>query len=289
MNTNKFFLILILAFLPLFAINVQGAAVEGEEVVQGDTIKLKSHILDTEIKTTVILPAQYFDEEMQEEQYPVVYLLHGYAGDYSSWSKIKPNIDALATDLGFIFVCPDGKKSWYWDSPIDKKSQFESYITQELVPYIDDNYRTMPTSQMRAITGLSMGGHGAFWLAIRHPELFSIVGCMSGGVNILPFAQKWNMKELLGDYDSNKERWNDYTVINLVPKLKKGQLKIIFDCGVSDFFYDVNLGLHKALLEKGIEHDFISRPGVHNWDYWRNSLDYQLLFFQKAFEAHSAN
>lgn len=255
---------------------------ELSEIVQVDTLTISSKILGYDIKTVVVLPAQYFEAEMEEERYPVVYLLHGYAGDYSNWVKKYETLDQVADDSGFIFVCPDGKQSWYWDSPINKDSQFESYITKELVPYIDSQYRTVAKPNMRAITGLSMGGHGALWLAMRHSDIFGVCGSMSGGVDIRPFPNKWKMKEQLGEYEDNKAVWDSHTVINLVPTLKKGQLKIIFDCGVDDFFYQVNLNLHNALLKQGIDHDFISRPGRHTWEYWVNSLDYQLLFFQKA-------
>jgi enterochelin esterase-like enzyme len=68
-----------------------------------------------------------------------------------------------------------------------------------------------------------------------------------------------------------------------VPQLKPGQLNIIFDCGSEDFFAAVNAELHQALLDAKIPHDYISRPGVHNADYWRNSILYQLLYFNEIF------
>ena len=265
-------------------INVACVAQNEENLVLVDTIKVESECLQKAIKSTVVLPAQYFDADMQEEQYPVVYLLNGYGGDYKSWVVSKGDLDALASDYGVIFVCPDGQNSWYWDSPVVKNYNFESYIITELVPYIDNSFRTIPDKNFRAMTGLSMGGHGALWLAIRHSDVFGVAGSMSGGVNIIPFPDKWEMKKLLGDYATNKEVWQKHTVINLVPTLKKDQLKIIFDCGSEDFFYKVNCDLHEALLKAGIPHDFISRPGTHNWTYWTNSLDYQMLFFSKAFE-----
>lgn len=258
--------------------------IEITDFVQVDTISVKSEKMDKMIKNVVIVPAQYFDEELQEEQYPVVYLLHGFGGDYASWIKIKPELEDLSSDYGIIIVCPDGATSWYWDSPINPESQYETYAVSELVPYIDNNYRTIPEARMRAITGLSMGGHGGLWLGFRHPDVFGACGSTSGGVNIIPFPEKWDMSKSLGEYASNKEVWNSHTVINLVPTLKKnsGQ-KIIFDCGTDDFFFQVNNNLHDALLKAGIPHDYIARPGSHNLDYWNNSIDYQLLFFSKAF------
>ena len=290
MKIKNYLLLLFVAVFVSFGAYAQDPAIVEEEVeeelenvVQGDTVAVYSDKMQKSIKNTIVVPAQYFDPDLLEEQYPVIYLLHGYSGDYSNWAHFK-DLDAIATDLGVIFVCPDGEHGWYWDSPVRKDSQYETYVSKELVNYIDTHYRTMKTPAMRAITGLSMGGHGALWLAIRHSDVFGNAGSMSGGVNIIPFPKKWKMAENLGSYEENKERWEKHTVINLVPTLKNHQLNIIFDCGSSDFFAKVNNDLHEALLKAGIDHDYISRPGTHNWKYWTNSLDFQLLFFQKAFE-----
>ena len=135
---------------------------------------------------------------------------------------------------------------------------------------------------MRAITGLSMGGHGALWNAWRHPDVCGSCGSMSGGVDIVPFPGRWNIDKRLGNYDDNKDVWASHSVISLVPSLKNGQ-SIIIDDGNDDFFLEVNNNLHEALLKQGIDHDYIVRPGNHSWDYWVNALDYQVLFFHKAF------
>ena len=79
------------------------------------------------------------------------------------------------------------------------------------------------------------------------------------------------------------ENWENYTVINQVPQMRNGQLAIIIDCGYGDFFFDVNTRFHEALQKQGVDHDFIVRPGEHNHRYWHNSIDYQILFFQKHF------
>ena len=63
-------------------------------------------------------------------------------------------------------------------------------------------------------------------------------------------------------------------------------MAIIFDCGLDDFFLEVNRSLHKKLMELKIEHDYIERPGAHNKDYWGSSIDYQLLYFKKYFNSH---
>ena len=64
---------------------------------------------------------------------------------------------------------------------------------------------------------------------------------------------------------------------------------LIFDCGIDDFFYDANRRLHEKLIERNIPHDYIERPGNHTWEYWTNSIKYQLLFFRDYFDSHISN
>lgn len=131
-----------------------------------------------------------------------------------------------------------------------------------------------------------MGGHGGLWLGFRHPDTYNACGSMSGGVDIRPFPNNWNIKDALGNYAENQEIWNEHTVINQIPySLKYGNLSIIIDCGTEDFFYQVNQTLHEKLLSNHIPHDYITRPGSHNHQYWNNAIEYQLLFFKKVFSS----
>ena len=194
----------------------------------------------------------------------------------------------MADNYNVIIVCPDGQDSWYFDSPIDPKMQFETYVSKELVEYIDSHYRTHANRYMRAITGLSMGGHGALFLAFRHPDVFWSCGSMSGNMDITQFPDSWHIKDRLGNLAENEQRWRDHAVCNLVDQVKSCPLKpaqnIIIDDGLNDIFIKNNIAFHDQLVEAGIEHDFTVRPGRHSWDYWVNSLDYHMMFFDKAFE-----
>ncbi|MBR5639125.1 MAG: esterase family protein [Muribaculaceae bacterium] len=248
-----------------------------------DTIEVMSNKMGRAIKNTVVLPAQYSQKDYRYMSFPVIYLLHGAWGSYCDWPK-KADLRSLASQYSIIFVCPDGQDSWYFDSPIDPTFQFETFITQELRSYIESHYRTLNHPKYRAITGLSMGGHGALWLAWRHPEIYGSCGSMSGGVDIYNFPNKWKINERLGDYESNKEVWREHSVMNLVSTLVPGQ-NIIIDDGNKDIFINENNALHEALDKQGIPHDYIVRPGAHNWSYWVNALDYQVLFFHKAFNS----
>lgn len=231
-------------------------------------------------RVTVAVPDGYADSDTAT--YPVVYLLNGHGGDHRSWSHVI-DLDSVATAYRTIIVCPAGLNSWYFDSPVDSTLRMESYITRDLIPWADANYRTRPLRTQRAITGLSMGGHGALWLGMRHSDIWGSAASMSGGVDIRPFANRWKMKSLIGEKDKNPQAWEEHTVINLVPTLQPGQLNILFDCGTEDFFAEVNENLHRALLDAKIPHDYISRPGNHSGKYWANSVLYHLLFFNEIF------
>lgn len=242
-----------------------------------DTIDVHSAAMNKQIRVVVISP------ECKSSDLPVVYLLHGHGGDEKSWISIRPDLPEIAEQYGMMMVCPDGANSWYWDSPVNASMRYETFVANELVDYIDSHYATRKRKQGRAITGLSMGGHGAMWLAFRHKDRFGAVGSTSGGVDIRPFPNNWNMAEQLGKACDNRQLWEDHTVINQIDRLQNGDLAIIFDCGYSDFFYEVNMNFHQKLLKYKIDHDFLVRPGAHNAKYWRNSIQYQLLFFYNYF------
>ena len=260
----------ILAFVAIFA---QGFA------RQVDTITVFSPSMNSQIRNVVILPENY----AQQSNFPVLYLLHGYGGSHRTWIQIQPKLPELATRYGMIIVCPDGKNSWYWDSPVEPAMKYETYVAKELVAYMDNNYKTIRDKKGRAITGLSMGGHGGLWLGFRHSDIFGACGSSSGGVDIRPFPDNWEMKRALGTYRENQERWNNHTVINQLHRIQSNPPAIIIDCGTEDFFFEVNEKLHEKLLYYRIPHDYIIRPGEHNSPYWKNSIEYQLLFFYLFF------
>ena len=242
-----------------------------------DTQQVYSTSMNRQIEVTIVVP------DVGTGPYRVIYLLHGAYGHERSWLEIRPDLPEVADREGLIFVTPRGYNSWYFDSPLQPQSQYETFLSSELVSYVDGHYHTVAKREGRAITGLSMGGHGALHTAFLHPDVFGAAGSTSGGVDFRPFPQNWDIKEVLGEMSANKQRWDDHVVVNLISRIEDGQLAIIFDCGEDDFFLEINKDLHRRLLGRGISHDFIQRPGSHNGEYWANALDYQLLFFQKYF------
>jgi S-formylglutathione hydrolase FrmB len=232
-------------------------------------------------KTCVVTPENI---DKSGKSYPVLYLLHGYSGNFASWVKDFPQVKHFADQYGIIIVGVDGDySSWYLDSPVDTSMRYETYVSGELVAFIDKNFPTLKRREGRAIAGLSMGGHGALYLSIRHQDVFGAAGSMSGGVDFLPFPDNWDLSKRLGEKSRYPQNWENNTVISQLYLLKNDRLAIIIDCGTDDLFIAGNRKLHELMLYYNIKHDYIERPVGHNMEYWTNSLQYQVLFFSDYF------
>jgi len=238
-------------------------------------VTINSAKMGRDITNLVVTPSSYESDTI--ENFPVVYLLHGFSDNYMAWQN-HVDLTKYADKYNIIIVCPDAQDSWYFDSPIDPTFQFETFITQELRSYVESNFRTVNDARYRAITGLSMGGHGALWLAWRHPDIYSMCGSMSGAVDITTLKDRFKIDKRLGKYAVNEVSWKNHSVINLVPTLKNNQF-IIIDDGTSDFLIKENRALHAALQQHNIRHEYSERPGRHSWDYWLKSLEIHLKAF----------
>jgi S-formylglutathione hydrolase FrmB len=246
-----------------------------------DTVSIYSNAMQKEFKCVVIKPETGMEKVAP---LPVVYLLHGYGGWYSNWLIRVPQLKEYADQYQLMIICPDaGNSSWYIDSPVDPSMKYETYIGKEVPEYIDAHYTTIKDRKGRAITGLSMGGHGGLFLGFRHAGFFGACGSMSGGVDLNYLHNKYDVAKRIGDTINYADNWKNYSVINIVEHYPKDTLAIIIDIGTEDFFYKDNHALHEKMVRLKIPHEYIERPGKHDWPYWRNAVQYQLLFFSNYF------
>ena len=254
-----------------------------------DSLEVASSAMNKTYKAAVVLPNSY---AKSKTSFPVLYLLHGAYGHFGDWLKSTPNKDLvknLADQYNMIIVMPEGETfSFYLDSPVNKESQFETFITQEVIQKVDKTYRTISNKNGRVITGLSMGGHGALYLSARHPELFCAAGSMSGAVDMGVMLNRDSsaqviklMEPIFGDKSDDIKMYEQYAVLNMLDKIKANKLPLIIDCGVDDFLIEPNKELHRRLVYNKVEHDYTERPGAHTWEYWENALPYHVLFFSK--------
>ena len=255
-----------------------------------DTLDIASLVMNKTYKAAVVLPNSY---AKGTTRYPVIYLLHGAYGHFRDWLKKIPDANAvkdIADRYNLIIVMPEGETfSFYIDSPVNKDSQFDTYITSEVISKIDKTYRTVADKKGRAISGLSMGGHGALYLSAKHPDLFAAAGSMSGAVDMAGIpddSTNRKMAPIFGTQGVSPEVLASYSVMNMIDKLKANKLPLIIDCGVSDFLIESNRELHRRLVYYQVPHDYTERPGTHTWEYWENSLSYHVLFFSKIFKSN---
>lgn len=257
-----------------------------------DTIEVFSTAMNKSLKAAVTLPTGY---ESSKESYPVLYLLHGGSGAFSDWHKkvTEPGlVNRLADQYDLIIVTPGvGPASYYFDSPLMDSVRYETYMTKELIPFIDSNYKTLAQKESRAITGLSMGGHGSIYLSAKHPELFVAAGSMSGVMNI--DTRMWKVpegfstlrtsqqKEMLGEINYDAPNFNPFTAVSYTNQMKENGIALIIDCGVDDFLIATNRQMHQLLLENETPHDYTERPGAHTWEYWTEALPFHLLYIDK--------
>jgi S-formylglutathione hydrolase FrmB len=265
---------LLAAFLLFTALHAAAADV--------DTLSIFSNAMQRAYKCVVIRPDGY---KKSKEALPTVYLLHGLTGRYSDWVSKAPGLKAWADRYNVLVVCPDGAyNSWYLDSPVDSSMRFETYVATEIPALIESKYNVIRNRNGRAITGLSMGGHGGLFLGMRHPGFFGAIGSMSGALSLEYITMPgYGVDKRLGD-TTNKARYREYSVFGELEKKRSDTQAIILDCGTEDFIIEMSRAAHKRMLELKVPHDYTERPGKHDWTYWNTAVQYQLLFFRNYFD-----
>jgi S-formylglutathione hydrolase FrmB len=217
------------------------------------------------------------------QRYPVLYLLHGATGDYSDWrSHGRQQLLDFASRYGLVIVTPDGDSyGWYLDSPGEGGSALESYFFDELIPYVEQG-AGLPVAEgpsSRAIVGLSMGGHGALSLALRHPRAFSSASSMSGILDLTSHPQSWEIADRLGPLEDNRAIWEEHSVTQLLRRGAAPDLPILLACGDADrAAWTENLALHEKLTGAGRDHEWRPSSEGHSWTFWMSELPHHVAF-----------
>ena len=272
-------------------------SVNGQHGKVFDDLKMKSEILNAERKFAIYLPPDY---ESSSRSYPVLYLLHGSGDDQTGWVQfgevLRITDEAIRTGkaTAMIIVMPDantGQRGYYND--IDGNWNYEDFFFDELMPYVEGQYRIKKEKRYRAISGLSMGGGGSFMYALHRPELFSSAAPLSAYIG--PLTIEDLKQQLDGDAKANYseseiqtyfEKHNAVQLVKNMPKDKVSSLRWYIDCGDDDFLFEGNSLVHIEMKKKEIPHEYRVRNGAHNWTYWRESLPEVLEFISQAFHQY---
>ena len=205
----------------------------------------------------VYTPPNY---ERTASRLPVLYLLHGGDGEDSVWTAfgrahvILDNLIADKTIPPMIVVMPNGY-AYGWDSGVAAEKQqadFQKDLVDDLIPFVQANYRASSDRKDRALAGLSRGGGQTLSIGLRHLNLFSRLGVFSAGSN--------NPQEAFKDVAANAKRVDE-------------QLDLLWiGCGTDDFAMPGGKRLAEFLTVTGIEHTFRATAGEHTWIVWRQYL-----------------
>lgn len=263
------------------------------------------------LRYTAILPANYYKDK---KQYPVVYLLHGHTGNYTSWITYAKLPIQLATQYNWIIIQPDGGNSWYvnWIGQTDgKPHQWEDMLVKDLIPAVDKKYKTISTKNARAIGGLSMGGYGTLAVGLKNTNLFAFVFSIAGAINfcenikdeIKQDTVDWNSPMLWSGGDKVIAATNFSTQLQRTPQgkvfLTPAQADVYnpymllqntdtsalpfihITCGLSDDLVKDARQFRMALQAKTKKYSYLEMPGEHEVPFWAQAIEDVFLVMKK--------
>ncbi|MDX2135300.1 MAG: alpha/beta hydrolase family protein [Saprospiraceae bacterium] len=237
-----------------------------------ELVDVYSLAMQKQVRCMVVKPSGY---SPSADPYPVLYLLHGWSGHFASWLADAPQLPDLADRYRMVVVCPDGGyDSWYLDSPVNPAVRYETFVSSELVQFVEYYYHVRCDTEGRFIAGLSMGGHGALYIALRSSGLFGAAASLAGGLDLRPFRKNdWDLQGVLGDPKTHWRHWESASVCALLDSLPDVVPKLMIDCGTEDFFLPVNRNAHAKLKERQVPHTYRERPGGHDHLYWGEAIN----------------
>lgn len=244
---------------------------------------LFSPSLNTTMKFYAILPNGY---TKSHERYPAIFLLHGYSGNYTNWVKLTELV-RYAKQYNYIFIMPDAKNGWYTNSSISQNANYEDYVIKDVIPFVDQKYRTIQSKFQRAVVGLSMGGYGAAKFGVKYPGMFFFAGCLSPAVQfpmgmldsaIMGHRSKESVESvhIMFGYPRN-EKWDENDVYVLLENANVKSLPYFYlSFGSQDGIPEIithTLSFTSALRKKGAAFEMHELAGGHDWKLWNSELE----------------
>jgi putative tributyrin esterase len=260
---------LLLLFLPLALVRAESVQPPGVS-----TVTVPSEALKSSRKAMVLLPRDY---NRSSRRYGVLYLLHGFGGNYEDWFK-HSNVVEYAARYPLILVAPDAENSYYSNSLTRPDYQYEDFLVRDLVNFIDSHYRTIANRHARGIVGLSMGGYGAMKLGLKYPQTYSAIAAFSGTFTRAQVGHKASneamakvLRDIFGADNNAAHQQNDPFL--LVKKLGPFKPDIYFACGNSDRGpLESNRQFAQLLSSLGMPYEYREPVGVHNWEVWDGQI-----------------
>ncbi|MCL2119869.1 MAG: esterase family protein [Planctomycetaceae bacterium] len=253
--------------------------------------QIESQITGGTMHFAFYLPPGY-QYDNSGRKYPVLYLFHGFRDNHTSWldhgelRRIADETIRSGKALPMVIIMPHTPGGFYGNG-FDGRNRYEDYFFTELIPFVEKHFRVRPGKEHRAIAGISMGGQGAFYYAMKYPELFASCCPMGGAFHFTDLDGVQPGREIV---DGNP---NDLGVLlqktaelrlaekQLTPDSDERQdtfVRFYFDCGEQDGLIKINRDLDAKMQELDIPHEFRTRPGGHDWQCWQGALPEVLEF-----------
>lgn len=238
-----------------------------------------SDVLGLSCSMNVILPQNTSTQigltgKAGRQKHPVLYLLHGMSDDHTIWLR-RTSIERYAAGLGLAVVMPAVNRSYYAD--MVSGPRYWAFISEEL-PTIAGSF--FPISSRREDTfaaGLSMGGYGAFKLALSKPERFAAAASLSGALDpeglteFLP-ERKREHRATFGDKPIYGTANDLYHLARKVARANGPKPRLFQCCGTEDFLYQENLLFRSHLQKLKYNLTYEEGPGAHEWGYWDTNI-----------------
>lgn len=238
-------------------------------------LNFKSECLAVQTSVTVILPETETLYHSTISKYKTLYILHGLSNNHTTYIR-NTNIERYATEKGLAVVMPAADHSFY-SNMVHGRNYFE-FVSKEL-PQVMQNW--LPLSDKKEdtfIAGHSMGGYGAFKVALTYPENFQAAASMSGVMDINYIIKEdcfenFSTRAITGEMTSQTGTGND--LFHLLEQNLANQIELptLFqNCGTEDFLYEDNIRFRDFALEKKVPLEYREGPGDHDWDFWDKSI-----------------
>ncbi len=246
----------------------------------------RSHVLDFDQNLLVMFPDPSGlklseSDKGTDFEFPVLYLLHGYSDDHTSWLRRSSVERYLTEDLKkpLVIVCPSVQNSFYSDMVYGWK--YFKYLTEEVPELLKRWIKISTRREDTFVAGLSMGGYGAYKLAFTYPERFSIAASFSGALDLAESGRGNPDKDVkCSDVFGMKRSETDGTEFDLKVMLQKAvdsgkELpKFYLSCGTKDPLYRIDLGFRDLMEKKGIKVNYSETEGLaHEWKFWDQEIE----------------
>jgi putative tributyrin esterase len=214
------------------------------------------------------------ESNVVKAKHPTLFLLHGLSDDHTIWMR-RTSIERYAAAYGLAVVMPAVNRSFYTDMNAGYK--YWTFISEEL-PALARSF--FPLSEEREdtfVAGLSMGGYGAFKLALSCPEQYAAAASLSGAVDVAELSKLRDpveFRHIFGDLEqlagSRKDLFQLAEEVAQEEAMK--QPKLYQCCGTEDFLYNDNVRFRDHCRTLKLDLTYEEEPGAHEWGYWDHKI-----------------